>query len=165
MLRRWNKGQMCNDSADQTSKYICFSMLYMESQKGTVLIPWPKSYSNIQAGKELNMVPWRGQSTLKDGCDLVDSKFKAPIPVDLSGGFFADDGHVKVTQVNVHIVNSLATMVKNNWNRLADLGVLWEVVGYIKHAAEYLDQARFAGANMVVQVSQNAYWETCTCQN
>jgi hypothetical protein len=70
-----------------------------------------------------------------------------------------------MTQVNVHIVNSLATMVKNNWSRLADLGVLWEVVGYIKHAAEYLDQARFAGANMVVQVSQNAYCETCTCQN
>ena len=38
MLRKWNKGQMCNDSEDQTSKYICFSMLYMESQKGTVLL-------------------------------------------------------------------------------------------------------------------------------
>ena len=93
---------------------------------------------------------------MKDGCDLVDSKFKAPIPVDLSGGFFADDGHVKVTQVNIHVVNSLATMVSNNWRRLEQLGVLREVVGYIKHAAEFLDQARFAGANMVVQVSSNA---------
>lgn len=63
---------------------IEFSILYIDGQR---------------AGNNATNIPYRSAaSTLKDGCEVTD-KLGAPLPRDLSGGFFADDGHLKVGAV------------------------------------------------------------------
>ena len=63
---------------------IEFSILYIDGQR---------------AGNNATNIPYRSAaSTLKDGCEVTD-KLGAPLPRDLSGGFFADGGHLKVGAV------------------------------------------------------------------
>ena len=148
MINRWNAKNDCITIEDSFEQLICFSLMYINAQK-----------AGLQIGD--STVPFRGSSTLKDGCEVTD-KFGAPLPVDVSGGFFIDDGHVKVTQVTAAVVSALATAVAADIDAFEQAGIVQQSLDIIKHGLDYLSASRVTGSDMVVQVGDSRIDEQCS---
>lgn len=149
LLTKWNDPQgPCEPEENSFKKLICLSFYYIESQKaGFVNSTNP-------------VVPFRGSSTLKDGCDVTD-RIGAPKPADLSGGYFIDDGHVKVTQVIASVVSSLATAIAANFEAFEQSNIVDKTLEVISHGLDFLDEARIEGSDIVVQVGDARVDERC----
>merc|ERR1712050_198089 len=78
---------------------------------------------------------------------------------DLSGGFFIDDGHVKVTQVIASVVASLSTAIANNFEAFAENKTVERTFDVLKHGLDFLNEVRIEGSDIVVQVGDER------CQN
>ena len=124
-----------NFKSEKVFQYF-FSILYIDGQR---------------AGFNATNIPYRTSSTLKDGCDLTD-RFNAPTPRDLSGGFFANDGHLKVTQVTSNMVTMIAWSLASNFEVWETKGLSEWALGTVKHGLEWLVEARTSGADIVTQV-------------
>jgi len=144
-IRRWNRSSGC-EKLPEDKRLICLSILYIDGQR---------------SGLNATNIPYRSQaSTLKDGCDMTD-KMGAPLTRDLSGGFFADDGHLKVTKVTAHMVTLVAWSVASNREAWAGKGLTEWALGTIRHGVEWLAEARLSPSDIVVQVGDARTDESC----
>merc|ERR1712050_14045 len=80
---------------------------------------------------------------------------------DLSGGFFIDDGHVKVTQVIASVVASLSTAIANNFEAFAENKTVERTFDVLKHGLDFLNEVRIEGSDIVVQVGDARVDERC----
>nr|CAB3262886.1 uncharacterized protein LOC100184662 [Phallusia mammillata] len=126
---RWKKSK--DKTTYDYNEVLHKSILFYEAQRAG---PLPPNY---------NRIPWRGDSTLKDGCS---------IGADLSGGWFDAGDHVKFTFPMAFSVTMLSWGGNLFRKAYADAGVLTRLLGGIKWPVNYLMRAHVSKFELVTQV-------------
>ena len=121
----------CENQADlDYMNALSMSILFYEAQMAGPLPDWHR-------------VPWRGDSTMLDGCNLG---------IDLSGGFFDAGDHLKFTYPMSFSMNVLIWGMLEFGAGYQQAGEWQNSLNIVKHGLDYLKNAHHAPNRLIAQV-------------